>query len=187
MRKLIELKVKVDDLDSWESKTVSLPCNLRREVDLTHDLQICEWEGAFSLGSCDEIVGLNGLIEEINTENPEITLDLLTAIFNASDTHSLDNEEFVRKICCNDFMFEEIGNYNQVLTSDEEKCAYYLAVKKKIPFARGITDGNLKEIEMVPTNMINWRAIWVHYRHMGFKIVQFHNMKYVFHWGNADM
>lgn len=183
---MVKLKIEVDDWDTSETIALTLPCDVKSKVDTTHELQIIDWDGTFSLGYYDDIVKLNDAIEEINAENPTMTLEMLIEILEASGAGSLDDKDFIRKVCSSDFMLEEITDTeNWLMNSEEEKCACYLATEMMIPFARNITEKRLEEIKDNMIDVIDWKTVWRYYTHMGFKLLQFNDAMYAFHWGDA--
>ena len=179
---MIEIKVQIDDWDTGESIGLTLPCDIRRYVDVTHDLYVVDWEGDINIGYYNDVFDLNDLIDDINTENPSMTFEILSAILKASGCGSLNNEEFTDKICESDFMLEEIVGV--IGTTNEEKCARYLATEMMIPFAKNIDDTKLEEIcRRAPK--VNWTEVWKYYFIMGFQILTIDKKLYVFHWGDA--
>lgn len=183
---MVELKVEVDDWDTGETVPLTLPCDLRGKIDTSHELQIIDWDGFISIGYYNDIKKLNEVLEEINTECPALTLELLDKILDASGAYGLDDEDFVKKLCGNDFMFEEIvGTDNWLISTDEEKCACYLATEMYIPFAKNITEEHLDEIKDDLVDVIQWDTVWRYYEHMGFKIIDIDNRLYILHWGDA--
>lgn len=184
---LIKVEIEVEDWDTGETIAITLPCDLRGKIDLTHDLQIVDWEGNFSIDHFDNIRKLNDIIEDINAENPDVTLELLSAIYDACDTGGFGDDKFIQKICSNDFMLEEIiSGDGWLMNRDEEICACYLATELLIPFARNITQGRLQEIKNGLISMIDWGIVWKYYTHMGFKLIKLNGRMFAFHWGDAE-
>lgn len=179
---LVKVKIQVEDWDTGESIELILPCDLRNKLDTTHDLYIVDWEGDLAIGYCDDITELNNILDDINAECPSITLEMIEAILAASSCSDLSNEDFIKKICSSDFMFEEIIGVSG--DTNEEKCARYLTTKMMIPFAKNITDTKLEEICSQP-DKVTWERVWKHYSVMGFKIITIGEKIYAFHWGNT--
>jgi len=177
---LVKLNVEVDDWDTSESITLTLPCDVKNRIDTTHDLQIIDWDGDFSLGYYDDVVELNDLIEDINAENSLMTLDILIGILNSSGCGDLSNKDFIRKICESDFMLEDITNSHG--RTDEEKCALYLASEMMIPFAQNISYSILENLN---DRNVLWERVWKYYSKMGFQIITINKKQYAFHWGDA--
>lgn len=184
---MIKLVVEVEDWDTGETIAIMLPCDLRGQIDHTHDLQIVDWEGDFSLDHFDNILKLNAVIENINAENPDVTLELLSAICDACDAGGFGDDEFIQKICSNDFMLKEIiSGDGWLMKGDEETCACYLATELMVPFAKNITQDRLREIKNGLINAVKWDVVWKHYAHMGFKLIKINGTMFAFHWGNAE-
>ena len=183
---MVKLKIEVDDWDTGETTELMLPCEVKHQVDASHDLQIVDWEADFSIGF-DDVVKLNQTIEDINSENPSMTLKLLTIILKASDSGSFSDKRFIEKVCNNDFMLEKLTNIKKLPTSsDEERCACYLATEMFIPFAKNITTDILEQISKKSIKDVDWKVIWNYYYQMGFKVVNDGNSIYAFHWGNSE-
>ena len=183
---MVKLKVEVDDWDTGESKEITLPCDLRREIDTSHELQIIDWEGDFALGYYNDINALNEVLDDINAENPTMNLQMLIAILDASGECSLEDKDFRRKICSSDYMVEEISDVgNRKLKTDGEKCSWYLATEMMIPFAKNITESKLIDIKKNSAN-VNWKIVWGYYEQMGFKVLTIGKKIYAFHWGDAE-
>ena len=47
---MIKLDVEIDDFDTGETIFLTLPCDVRQRVDLSHDLQISDWSSSISIG-----------------------------------------------------------------------------------------------------------------------------------------
>lgn len=178
---MVKIKVLVEDMDTDEFTELTLPCDVRNKLDTSHSLYIADWERAIGIGYCDDVVQLNDALDEINAECPSMTIEILEAII-LTVNGDLDNEYFVQKICSNNFLFEEITGVSG--TTDEEKCARYLATEMMIPFARNITDIKLETI-CANANKVKWEKVWKHYETMGFEIITIDTKLYAFHWGNA--
>lgn len=183
---MIKLKVEVDDWDIGETTQLTLPCEVKNSVDVSHELQIIDWDGNFCIGF-DDVVELNEAIEDINSENPCMTLELLEVILEASNSSSLNDKRFLEKICNSDFMLEElVGTEKWLMSSEEEKCACYLATEMLIPFAKNITTDYLESISENLVDVIDWNTVWRYYFQMGFKVISLGDTIYAFHWGNAE-
>ena len=180
---LIKLRVEVADTDVLTHTYITLPCNLKQEVDTSHDLQITDWDSIISIGY-DDIVELNEAIDKMNAENPMLSLSLLEKIMEASGVHSLDDKELQRKICDSDYLLEKLDDDALTGFSDNrEGCAWFLSAKMGIPFAKNISNDFLTNIQ---TDKINWIKVWEYYSKMGFRIIKCNEAIYVFHWGNAE-
>lgn len=182
---MIKLDVEVDDWDTGQMKKITLPCNLKMSVDTEHDLQLIDWEADISIERTDDIEKINTILDDINMENPTMTMEIFEAILKASDSF-LDDDGFVKKMCNGDFMLEKVEWSNSnLLRTDEEKCAYFLAVKMLIPFAKNITESILDDMART-VGRVDWKAVWKHYYHMGFETIKINKVLYAFHWGDAE-
>lgn len=181
---MIKLDVEIDDFDTGETIFLTLPCDVRQRVDLSHDLQISDWSSSISIGF-DNIEDLNETIDDMNSENPLMTIELLEKILEESSASSLSDSEFLRKICESDFMLEEFSNPHK-LQKKNEQCACFLATEMLIPFAKNISEKYLEELCQNQIDNIRWDVVWKYYSNMGFKIIEYKNTSYAFHWGNAE-
>ncbi len=182
---MIKLKVEVDDWDTGETVKLTLPCDVRQKVDMSHDLQIIDWDSLMSIGF-DDVKKLNEAIEDMNAENPLMTLELLEKILDASATTTLCDKEFQRKICSSDFMLEKVERNMWKLKSKEEQCACFLATELLIPFAKNISEDFLESIRIDKIDKVKWNVVWDYYSRMGFKIIEYKKSVYAFHWGDAE-
>ena len=184
---MIKVPVEVEDYDTCKSFNLILPCDIKSKLDISHELMLIDWDSGIFLGSTRDVLSLNAAIERINTENPAMTLPILEALYDASYVSSLDNEEFLRKICENDFMLEPVcgtGNWC-LLGLDEEACACYLATEMCIPFAKNVTQQLIKEMKGEQIDNVDWEIVWEYYEIMGFEKMIIDRQTYLFHWGNA--
>lgn len=182
---MIKFELMVCDEDSGELVVLDMPCNIKEWVDPGHSLSFIDWDCDLPIALCDDICKLNDIIEDINAENPAMTTKLLSMVFDASGSCSIEDEEFLRKINTNDFMLEKVDTKNSVLTP-EEVSAKFLVQQCEIPFAKNITNKCIAEINS-NTKIVNWEAIWKYYKKMGFKIIKSEDETlYVFHWGDAQ-
>ena len=141
---MVKIKVQIDDLDTGEFTELTLPCDVKNRVDTSHSLYISAGYGDSIIGYYDDIIQLNNILDDINAECPSMTVEILDGILHASGCDDLSDEGFIQKICSSDFMFEEIVGITG--TTNEEKCAKYLATEMMIPFAKNITDTKLETI-----------------------------------------
>ena len=181
---MVHLEIEVDDWDTEETLKLTLPCDVSRELDLSHEHLISYWDSDMALGFYDDVLGLNNVIDSFNSANPNLTLKILEEILDASEETSLSSSEFVRKICDNDYMLEEVFVANKSF-SEYECAAKFLAVEQKIPFAKNINQSILSDISK-NADKVNWKAVWQYYRNMGFKTIIVNDSLFVFHWGDAE-
>lgn len=188
---MVELLVELYDFDTGDTQTVILPCNIRQEVDLSHELQMISWEPFIWIGE-DNVSTVNNIIERINVENPDITAEILEAVLEKSSENSLASKKFIEKICNNDFMLERVEEFESpFVESDEAICARHLATTGMIPFAANINQNTLEEMKKSPAK-INWDVVWKYYKNMGFVIISkddcfpIDDALYIFHWGDGE-
>lgn len=180
---MVKIKVEIDDWDTGLSTELTLPCDVKKFVDTTHELQIVDWEGDFFIGQFDDVLKFNNFLDDLNSECPNMSLELLSIILASSSCATLSDTEFVRKVHTSDFMFEEVSGVTG--SNNEEKCACYLATEMMIPFAKNITGIHLEKMSEMK-NKVLWNRVWDYYNTMGFKIIAALGKLYVFHWGDAE-
>ena len=169
---MIQLSVEVSDLDSENSKVITLPCNLRSELPEHYNYIILACCPDIPLRRNDDIQRLNDILEDINSENPGMTEEYLDVLTEASLSGDLFDEEFARRIRENDFVFEDISDFS-VGMSPNETAAAYLATVANVPFAYGVTEDELSKLSDSPVaRYINWDKVWAQYRTMGFRLVE---------------
>ena len=179
---MIEMKVELYDWDATRFETVTLPCCLSEKLDMTHEYQITGGDG-INL-TCYELEDLNNALDEIASANPLLTAETLMAIMEASGSDDLTDEEFLRKMTEEDYMLELVYDDWRGRLSPDEECAWFLAAKQKIPFAKNITPSNLDEMDLCP-EAVDWTAVWDYYERMGFKSVEIDGELFVLNWNNA--
>lgn len=169
---MIQLTVEVSDLDCGESKILTLPCNLRAELENYYDYIILSTTPDISLSRNDNIKELNDILDEINSENPGMTEEYLGILMEASLSGDLFDEEFARKLKENEFMFGDISDLRLAM-STEETAGYYLATTLRVPFDHGVTDEILDAVsDDALMDYINWEQIWEQYESVGFTLVE---------------
>lgn len=169
---MIQLSVEVSNLDGDDSKVITLPCNLRSELPEHYNYIILACYPDIPLRRNDDIQRLNDVLEDINSENPGMTEDYLDVLIEASLSGDLFDEEFVRRVSENNFMFEDISDFN-VGMSPDETAAIYLATVAKVAFTYGVTEDELSMLSDGPiVQYINWDKVWAQYRTMGFRVVE---------------
>lgn len=169
---MIQLAVEVSDLDSGASKVLTLPCNLRAELENHYDYIILSTIPDIPISRNDDIKGLNDALDEINSESPGMTEDYLEILLEATPSGDLFNDEFVRKLKENEFMFEDISDIHWAMGA-EETAACYLATELRVPFDHGIT-GEILDVlgDDAVTDYVNWEQVWAQYESIGFKLIQ---------------
>lgn len=168
----IQLIVDVCDLDCEESKTITMPCNLRAELGNHYDYIILSTTPNIPLSKNDDINRLNEILDDINSENPGMTEDYLSVLLGASPSGDLFDPEFVRKLKENDFIFEDISCIRWMMSA-KETAACYLATELMVPFDHGITDEMLSILgNDALTDYINWEQVWDQYASVGFQVIE---------------
>ncbi len=153
---------------------MTFPCNLRSDLPDYFDCVILSVSPDIQLSRNDEIERLNDVIDEINSENPSMDEDYLALLIEASPSGDLFDEDFVRRLKENDFIFEDISDIdNEPSMLTREIAARYLATELMVPFDRGITSELLEEIaESELPSYIDWFEVWGQYEVAGFKIME---------------
>lgn len=168
----IRLIVEVSDLDGGESKILTLPCNLRSELEDYYNYIILSTTPDIPISRNDNIQELNDILDEINSENPGMTEEYLGVLFEASPSGDLFDENFVRKLKENEFMFEDISGVRWAMSA-EETAGRYMATELQIPFDHGITKDMLEIVsDDVLVDYINWEQVWEQYASLGFKLIE---------------
>lgn len=169
----IRLIVEVSDLlDCGDSKTLTLPCDLRAELENHYDYIILSTKPDIPLSRNDDIKGLNDILDEINSENPGMTAEYLEILLEAAPSGDLFDERFVHKLKENQFMFEDISKVRWAMSA-KETAGCYLATELRIPFDDGITKDILDVLsDDAVSDYINWDQVWEQYASIGFKLIE---------------
>ena len=169
---IIRLTVEVSNLDDGESRILTLPCNLRAELANHDDYIILSTTPDIPISRNDDITKLNDVLDEIDSENPGMTEEYLDILMEASMSGDLFDEEFVRRLKENEFMFCDISDVHLAM-STQEIAAYYLAATLKVPFDHGVTDEMLDTIsDDALMDYVDWMEIWEQYKSIGFKLIE---------------
>lgn len=168
---MIRLEVELQDLNSdWPDKTVTLPCNLKSELNDQAEYIIVSCEPDIPLPKCDDISLLNSIIEEINSINPDMTAEYLGILLIASGL-DISDETFVQRASSNSFMFKDLSNAQQ-RASSQETAAYYLVTELEIPFEGADEETIWALSDKKIADYVNWEEIWTIYAVMGFSIIE---------------
>lgn len=169
---MIELKLELQDWDNdCASKTVTIPSDIRSELNRQNEYVIIDSTPSIPGIQIMDVWELNEVVDDINSENPGMTAGLLALIMEAVGGE-LENEEFVRRIKENDFMFEDLSEITWKM-DNEELAACHIATELGVPFDTGITKEILDFIgkdEIV--DYIDWSAIWAQYEAIGFRLAE---------------
>ena len=136
-----------------------------------HEYLIVTCEPHIALGQYDDVEKLNEILDDINSENPEITEVDLAVLAESYTGGSIFDEDFIRRVKENDFMFDDISDISWQMNS-EETAACYLVSEYRIPFDNGITEELLEAMSDDLVDYINWEDVWRQYAIMGFRIVE---------------
>ena len=169
---MIKLELELQDWDDGcADKTVTIPSNIRSELNRQNEYVIIDSTPTIPGIQTMDVWELNEVIDDINSENPGMTAELLALIMDAVDGE-LEDEEFVRRIKENDFMFEDLSEVTWKM-GNEELAACYIATELGVPFDTGITKEILDFISKDEiTDYIDWSAIWAQYEAIGFRLAE---------------
>ena len=169
---MIKLKLELQDWDdSCADKIVTIPSNIRSELNRQSEYVIIDSTPSIPGVQTMDVWELNEVIDDINSENPGMTAQLLALIMEAVDG-DLEDQEFVRRIKENDFMFEDLSDITWKM-GNEEIAACYIATGLGVPFDTGITKEILEFISKDEiTDYIDWSAIWAQYEAIGFRLAE---------------
>lgn len=184
---MIQLSVEISNLDGEDTKIITLPCDLRAELENYYDYIILACCPNIPLRRNDDIKRLNDVLDEINSENPGMTEDYLDVLIEASASGDLFDDEFIRRVRENNFMFEDISDIDTGM-STKETAAMYLATDMNVPFERGMQqEAFLALNDDTVSKYVNWGLIWDCYGSLGFRVVERRNpiggksQKYIVH------
>lgn len=180
---MIKLQIEVQDWDNGGiEKVISIPSDIKSELNRQNDYVIVDSTPDIPGISVMDIWELNEIIDGINSENPAMTTEFFALIMDAVDGN-LEDDEFIRRIKENDFVFEDLSDITWKMSS-EEIAACYIATELKVPFDTGITKEILEFIGKDEiTDYIDWFAIWSQYELIGFKIAEDDDGNiYLIHW-----
>lgn len=168
---MIKLEVELQDLNGdGPDKTITLPCNLKSELNEQSEYVIVSCDPDIPLSKCDDVCLLNDILEEINSVNPDMTAEYLGVLLVASGL-DISDEIFVRRASSNSFIFKDLSAIQWEMTA-EEIAARYLVTELKVPFdgVDGETISALGDEKVA--EYINWGGIWSVYTIMGFSLVE---------------
>jgi len=168
---MIKLKIELQDWDTCTEKVVTIPADILSELNRQNEYIIIDCTPSIPGVQAMDIWELNEVIDSINSENPSMTAELLALIMEAVDGE-LEDEEFVRRIRENDFMFEDLSDITWKM-GNQEVAACYIATELGVPFDTGITKEILEFLKKDEiTDYIDWSAIWDQYEAIGFKLAE---------------
>ena len=167
---MFKITVEVENMTTDEN-SISLTLPMSESEIHSKLMRDCEYLITDYSGNCrfenfDDIFVLNETLSRINAENPLITNELLEIILETSNYAYIDDEEFLEKICSNDFMYEEIVIPNDWGGTKEEYAAYSLFTEFSIPFAPA--ESLMTEAHKEGKSYKDWEFVWDVYSYMGF-------------------
>ena len=184
---MIELYIEIEDVDNnFVVENLTLPCNLRESLHQGRDYLITDCVPNIPAVMHMDIWELNSVLDEISCENPGMTAEFLAILAEAAGVLDLSDEDFLRRIKENDFLFDDISDYGWKCLTNEEKAARYVAERYKVPFDTGITKEHLEQIcDPALNDYIAWEFVWNQYELMGFAVVEEPELDqlYLIHWG----
>lgn len=175
---MIQMQVWIEDYSEDSSKELFLPDNdLPSKINLSNDIVLSDTESLTDFGVYD-LEKLNKILQDINDQNPDLTLESLEELFKLFGSKSIDDESFLNFLnegdfLCDDitdFIIEKLGDYEGSCYQYEKFAAMYLFICKQIPFSRNITINKIQEIMEELIYFIDWDYIWSIYEYMGFKV-----------------
>lgn len=148
---------------------------MKSELDAQFEYIIVSCCPEIHLAQCDDVEKLNEVLDEINSENPDMTAEYLGMLLTASGLDIFDSA-FIHKASANDFAFEDLSDFDCGTTAEAGKAskfecaARYLVSELGVPF-----DGISREALRVfgsssVADYINWDEVWNQYAAMGFTI-----------------
>lgn len=171
---MIKFNVKLENLTTDEA-LVSL-CLPMEESDIRYrlmnecDYLIVEHDSPADFENFDDVFELNRVVNRICSENPAITNKLLSVILSASYYSYFDNEQFLDKLCSNDFMYKEVRTPPDWDESDEAYAAYSLFTEENIPFS--VIESEMDEAKKQGKDYGDWYSVWDVYSFMGFHVCE---------------
>lgn len=193
---MIRLKILISEYGTSLTKEIVLPCDLYHELIIFGGAeQVIHYDFCYamsaikfkhSIGDAKKILALNRLLDEFNSECPDMTIEYLEEIMSSTGIHDIFDSELSRKIIENDYMMEFITDEEMSdFDTDKEKCAHHLAHVLRIPFAKNVTVDQFENMAGIYKETLNWNEVWSYYEQMGFNIINIEDEMFILHWGNA--
>lgn len=167
---MIKVKLEIFDMDEGKMYDINLPLDSRNIIPRDHEYYIISSSPCIDDWNLDDIWKLNEFVEEVNSENAEMTAEFVSVLMEASSALDVSDVDFIEKLKNNDFMFESITDYDLGLFGNAAK---HLAKDAGVPFDEEIPKYvvNAMMNETVE-NYIDWSSIWSKYSDMGFQIIE---------------
>jgi len=167
---MIEISIELQDWNGdYSESAISIPSDIRTVLDRQNEYVIVDSMPSIPGIQTMDVWKLNEVIDDINSENPDMTAELLVLLMETVDG-SLHDDEFIRRIKDKDFMFEDISN---ITMGDEEVAARYIVEELGVPFDSKINKETLAFITRDEVSeYIKWDEIWWQYEAMGFKLAE---------------
>ena len=172
---MIKIELNLHNLTTYEEpKSVVVPIS---ETELKSKLMPdCEYyvqpEMSELSFKAESVFTINKIISLINDENPLMTEEILGNLLCLSGYNYVDDDEFLKKVCENDFMYIEITNA-PLFAEDEDVAAYILYNTYDIPFS--VSDIEIEMVEDSPLVDGYWYCAWETYYYMGFRTLSYDN------------
>lgn len=178
---MIEVEIELEDLTSESDITVCLPCdNIGDILDASHEYAVAYTEPDLALDTYEDICKLNKILDEINSENPEMTMQYFDILLEASGMREdIFNPAFAERLKNNDFYFADISEIEWKQMDSEQIAACYLATEMCVPFDESITKKALSSMDDSLIDYIDWSTVWAAYQELGFKLI---DDFYIVHW-----
>ena len=167
---MLRIEAEVLDLDTGLVTELILPCDLSGRLDKSHEYYIVSCEPNIDEWMVDDIWKINSFVDEINSENAEMTVDYVNILLSVSNCRDVLDGEFVRKIKENEFMFENITDCSYGLGTIGN-AAKHLVKDAHVPFDDNIPQYIVNALmNPVVEQYIDWDYIWRRYIAMGFQL-----------------
>lgn len=168
---MIHVKVTLIDLYDFSQTKLTIPCTLTDDIDPDHEYEIISMSPDLPLLDIDDIWRINAVLSEINTANPDMTIEYLNILVTASGSELWD-PEFVRRVCEDEFMFYDLTDCNFGL-SKRCNAAKHLLTQERVPFDKQVDQFTMNILGCTEVqDYIDWEAIWRQYLTLGFQIIE---------------
>lgn len=169
----------VEDISDDSDLELFLPCDLSF-LDPTHEYLIAD--STHDLGETCSLQVLNSALRQIEDCCPDVTLEWIEALLEASLCDSVADPEFLERIASEDYFITDLSGLTWNM-GDEACAACFLATELFIPFAAEITPDTLRTIRDELIDYISWDDIWYgNYEFMNFKLVHSGDSLYIVQW-----
>lgn len=168
---MIHVKVTLIDLYDFSQTKLTIPCTLTNDINPDHEYEIISMSPETALLDSDDVWKINGILDEINAGNPDMTLEYLEVLSRAANSDIFD-PEFVRRVCEDEFMFYDLTDCNYGLTR-RGNAAKHLLTQEKVPFDKEVDQFTMNILGSTEVqDYIDWESIWRQYLTMGFQLIE---------------